>query len=475
MTVDGKRTLGRTIAVVVGSLALLACSGSSGDDAIGVGGVEGGADDGGATIDGASDAAVATDSGTHADADAGPSGLIWPNAQSFANSDPWLVDHHDEITEMHPRALILDFANGRSTPDVMARWNRMSQAMSAGSTYHGYSDPSAKPFIIHEVLKVVDLKDNPVPANWTAPNSTKMPRKNGGIDFAQLYGQAFADLYGIPDPQDPSHNMTLCELMKKGFVHELFIVFNKTGSDANVPEIIEYKQKYDDNDRPLADQFDPYAGNGAFDPADLPEARACGRSLRVDFVEMTGTLGGSLHVLSHNFEHLDSALPIFKKFFFPLFNRDFDARFHTPFQDWYGLSVNGGGANFLVYNGQNSVSWACPAGSSCAGQTGTMAPFDEGCGNCHYAPNSRNSYDMTNTDVVLTRCEHYGLQDGPGGKDIQTPYSAATIQAYAQKYGADGNGGGWQVYLFQSFPGVRTKAKTPDGKHIKNFWPYLYY
>jgi hypothetical protein len=391
------------------------------------------------------------------------------------NSDPWLGEHHNEITEMHPRALILHFANGHSVSEVTARWNLMAEAMSTGSTYHGYSDPSAKPFVIHEVLKFVDLTDKQVPPNWTAPNSTKMPRLNGGIDFAKLYNQAFADEYAIPDPHNPSHNLTLCELLQKGHMNELFIAFNKTGSDGNVPEIIEYKQKYDDHDHALPGKFEPWAGNGAFEPPDLPEAHACGRSLRVDFIEMTGGLGGALHVLSHNFEHLDSALPSVKKFFFPLFNFDFNVRFHTPFQDWYGVSVNGGSANFITYTGQNTVQWQCPAGSSCAGQTGTMNPFNQGCGNTHYAPNSRNSYDMRNTEVVLTRCEHYGLHDGPNGEDVQTPYSAATIAKYAQKYGDDGNGGGWQIYLFQSFPGFHTKATMPDGTPIKNFWPYLYY
>jgi hypothetical protein len=35
--------------------------------------------------------------------------------------------------------------------------------------------------------------------------------------------------------------------------------------------------------------------------------------------------------------------------------------------------------------------------------------------------------------------------------------------------------GAWQLYLFQSIPGVGSRAPTDDGVHIKNFWPYLYY
>jgi hypothetical protein len=76
---------------------------------------------------------------------------------------------------------------------------------------------------------------------------------------------------------------------------------------------------------------------------------------------------------------------------------------------------------------------------------------------------------------VLTRCEHYGLRDGPDGTDIQTVYTPATIAPFVKKYGADGNGGGWQIYMFQNLPGYRSGAKLPDGTPIKNFWPYLYY
>ena len=104
-----------------------------------------------------------------------------------------------------------------------------------------------------------------------------------------------------------------------------------------------------------------------------------------------------------------------------------------------------------------------------------MNPFNQGCGNTHYAPNSRNSYDMSNPQMVLSRCEHYGLHDGPDGNDLQTSYTPATVAKLAVKYGSDPNGGGWQVYLMQSLPGYHSGAKTTDGTPIKNFWPYLFY
>ena len=411
----------------------------------------------------------------------GTTSLIWPNATSSANSDAWLRQHHDEITEMHPRALVINFVNGASgsTSAVRARWDLMAKAMAEGSRYHAYSDQNAKPFVIHELLKQVDLVDNPIPGGWTKPNSTKTPRVTTAsgvrLDYTQLYSQAFADLYAIRDPQNPSHNLTLCELLQKGIINELFIAIDNS-EDGITPEIIEYKQMYDSNDQPLVGQFDPFAGNGQFEPtADLPVARACGRSLRVDFLEMNNGLDGALHVLTHNYEHLGTAVPNIERFYAALFNRDFGQRFNTPFNSWYDVSVNGSPTNFLSYPSNQSVSWSCPPDSGCAGQQGVISPFTQGCGNAHYPPNARNSYDYQNTTTVLTRCEHYGLHDGPNGKDLASPYSVQTLANLTQQFGNEGNGGAWQLYLFQSIPGVGSRASTDDGVHIKNFWPYLYY
>jgi len=406
-------------------------------------------------------------------------GLIWPNAVSSANSDPWLAQHHDEITEMHPKALVINFVNWSTASAVKDRWDLMAKAMGEGSRYHGYSDPAAKPFVIHELLKQVNLVDSPIPSGWTKPNSTKTPRVTTGngvrLDYAQLYTQAFADLYAIPDPQNPSHNLTLCELLQKGIMNELFIAIDNS-ENGITPEIIEYKQMYDSNDRALAGQFDPYAGNGWFEPvADLPEARACGRSLRVDFLEMNNGLDGALHVLAHNYEHLGNAVPNVERFYAALYNRDFRARFNTPFNSWYDISVNGAEGSFLSYPTNQSVSWFCPPGSQCAGQQGVISPFTQGCGNAHYPPNARGSYDYQNTVSVLTRCEHYGLRDGPGGKDLTSAYSVQTLANLTQQFGNGINGGAWQLYLFQSTPGYGSRASTDDGVHIKNFWPYLYY
>ena len=48
-------------------------------------------------------------------------GVEWPNAQSRANSDPWIAQHHAEITVMKPRILALNFVNTKSMEQMRAQ------------------------------------------------------------------------------------------------------------------------------------------------------------------------------------------------------------------------------------------------------------------------------------------------------------------------------------------------------------------
>ena len=418
--------------------------------------------------------ATPADGGSDGGGDAAPPPIVWPNATSFASSDPWIMQHHDEITAMHPRALLIHFANGSTVADVTARFDLQKSAMQEATRYHGYGDPSAPPFLSYELAKLVDLTDATIPPNWTAPNSTKMPRRNGGIDFGALFGASFADAYGVPDPAQPSRNMTLCEILTKGFAQELFIVFNKSGSDANVPEILEYKQIYDGTDAKVAGQFDDCAGNGCVDPADLAAVAACGHSVRIGFLEMNGVIGNSLHVNFHNYEHIGlKAVPHFYEMYEPFENFDLRGRFGVPFDSWYDV-CDYTSNDCVAFTGTDALDWKCDPGTSCAGQTGTMSPYAQGCGSAHFPANARYHYDYYNTSPVLSTCEHFGLQDGPNGADLATPYDSSKIAGWEAKYGS-GVGGGWHIYAFQNFPGYKNHAKLPDGAPMKNWWPYLYY
>jgi hypothetical protein len=234
---------------------------------------------------------------------------------------------------------------------------------------------------------------------------------------------------------------------------------------------MEYKQAYDRNDVLLPGKFDSCAGNGCFTVEDIPAVRACGRSLRIGFLEMTGVLGNSMQVNAHNYEHIGQrAVLHFNEMFRPFANFDMKTRYGTTFNDWYGECPQGSHA-CIEYPGPNAVIYR--AGGTAAPVT--IDPFDQGCGNGHFPPNGRENYDQTNTQKVLSTCEHYGLHDGPDGKDLKTPYDVTTLDAWKDRYRVGPTGGAWYMYWFQSFPGHGNKAKLPDGTPMKNWWVYLYY
>ena len=114
-----------------------------------------------------------------------------------------------------------------------------------------------------------------------------------------------------------------------------------------------------------------------------------------------------------------------------------------------------------------------------------------GCGNAHFYANTTGtySYDANTPDpTVLSSCEHYGLHNGAGGKDMTTPYTNAMTDDLrsAQQTGPctagspycstdDDCGGHGTSYLYQSFPGYGTAAKNDDGTPMHNWWVYLFY
>ena len=165
----------------------------------------------------------------------------------------------------------------------------------------------------------------------------RRPNANGNdIDYSQLFSQKYADYYAIPDPANAAHNLTLCELFQKGLVNDIFLVVNKTAPDDQMPEILEYKQEYDNKDVKKPGKFDQYAGNGFFDKGDIPAVNACGLSVRIGFLEMTGVLGNSMQVNAHNYEHIGiNAVLHFDEMFKPFANFDMDTRYGTSFANWY--------------------------------------------------------------------------------------------------------------------------------------------
>src|SRR5689334_18369966 len=158
-----------------------------------------------------------------------PDLTLWPNALSSANSDRWLVEHHDEIRRLEPRLLVLDFVNGVPLADVRKKTEELIAALAESSRYHGFEDPAAPVFLQYKLAKLVDLTD-PAPSPKTPDgSSTKYPRvpdwkEGNNFDYAALHTQEFAAHYGYRDPQDPTRFLTLGELLASGTIHELWFV-----------------------------------------------------------------------------------------------------------------------------------------------------------------------------------------------------------------------------------------------------------
>src|SRR5688572_129565 len=88
------------------------------------------------------------DGGSDAGTDAGVDpGLIWPNAQSSANSDPWLKANHQAIGQLRPKVLVVNFVNGFTDAQATTKFQEVAAAYREATRYHGTTDPTAIPFI----------------------------------------------------------------------------------------------------------------------------------------------------------------------------------------------------------------------------------------------------------------------------------------------------------------------------------------
>jgi hypothetical protein len=412
------------------------------------------------------------------DIDAAPPSMdltVWPNVQSAASSDPWIAAHHDQIRLMRPNVLALNFVNGRTNAEMEALIGQIFAGLKEGSRYHGYTDPGAPAFLDYQLARSVDLTDHPPPSGYQLRNSTRYPRKPAGtadywhFNYGALFSPQFADYYGFGDPDHPGKNLPLCELLRRGIVHEIWVYGDAdTPGDVNAAEVLEWKQRYDGQNHPLAGAFDPCAGNGCFDASDIPD---CGVSFRVPWVNHTRGPGCLLHSLGHGFEgmagHGNSAqasVPALGKTFSHFANFDLRDRLGQPFQTWYDAC----GDDCVTFTGSNALTWR-----DNRNMTGTVPQYDQGCGSVHFPPNARANYDDQNGFGVLSTCEHYGLHDGPGGADVAEIYTSAKSGRYDALEGDCE--GGWQVYWRQSFPGYQNPARDGSGAAIQNWWVYEFY
>jgi hypothetical protein len=386
----------------------------------------------------------------------------WPTPTNGANSDPWIVDHHDTITVMRPRLLVLNFFNGVTVDAVRQTAERQIAAVAEGSRYHGYDDALATPFLAYEIAKVVDLTDHPPSAGWNNPSSMMLPvNPNGAFDPQALFTSRFSSLYGFTDPTTPARSLSLCELFERGIINEVWIEDGESGI-RHAPFNVERKQIYDGQNQAIPGSFLACGGGGG-----CLQDVICGVTVRMAHLDPMRGPGCDLFVRGWGIEGMWDALPAFAPEAMAFLNRDFRTRFKVAFDGW---------ENLCDQTSTRCINYPSPStatGTYTNGTPWTIDPFVQGCGSTAFPPNAHYRYDYTSNTPVQSRCEHFGLGDGIAGVDALEPYTADKITAANQAFGDCG--GGWQIYWRQSLPGRDNHAKTSDGRAMRNWWPLLFY
>jgi hypothetical protein len=386
--------------------------------------------------------------------------VVWPNNASFTNSDVWIRDNHDAISEMHPKLLVLDFFNGATLAQATDVALNQIAALAEGSRYHGYAVSGAPKFLNYQLLKVVDLADRPIPAGWSNPSSTLFPTDaSGAFDIHPLFGQDFADRYlGISDPANGVRNLTLCELFEQGKVNEVWLEVGESGARAN-PNVIENRRNYDAYGTAIPGSFTSLGCNNCI---------SCGVTVRMAHLNPHQVTDCDLQVRGWGIENLGSSIPYLATNAAAFLNRDF-RKFGVPFDGWADICQ--GGTDCVTYPSPSSA-------ASVGNTTGAwrIDPFVQGCGSTLFPPNATHRWDFAGTVPVHSRCENYQMHNGRSGEDVLDTYTRDKIAAYDQVYNSScGGGGGWQIYWRQSIPGYANTAHDLSGNSMKNWWPFLFY
>jgi hypothetical protein len=385
---------------------------------------------------------------------------VWPNAQSRANGDLWLVENHDRIREMRPRVLLVNFSNLALREKTDALVNGIIAAIAEGSRHHGYRDSDAPVFLRYEVFKFVDLRDDS-----TSPMSSKTPLKAGqttgfNVNYNGFFSDEFAEYYGVRDPKDAARFLRLDELLEQGIVHELWMI-GEGVKGISAFESVELKPQYDEQFRPVPGKY-VQAGNGGD-----RDQRWTGSSIRIGFINASRGVGCFMESLSHSFEGMatSGAIPYFTKYFHEFAGYDLKERWNLPFNSLYALKYDG---HKIEYPNQHTA--IIRPGDD---REFTLTNYFVIGGNAHFPPNGRGHYDMGNTNPVFSTIEDWRIGSGPEGIDLKKPFTNEAFARY-RKLAPDCMGA-WLVYWRQNFPGLDNKQKDDDGKPMKNWWPFLFY
>lgn len=397
-----------------------------------------------------------------------PSSDVWPNEVSAANSDPWLVQHHDQLRELRPRLLVLNFHNPLPGDALLPAVELEIDAIAEGSRYHGYADAAAPAFVRYELTRIVDLTDALAPAGWPYLSSTLLPvDEQGQFSAEALFSSEFAAQMAVPDPRAPEQNLDLCGIFEQGVANEVWIAVGD--GEREPPLMLERKQRYDRSLQAQPGEFQP-----CVPASDDCLQVSCGVTVRLAHLNPRRGPGCDLQVRGWSLLASAQAIPYLADNGAPYFNADFRSRFATPFDNLYELCTSGA---------ESCIAYPTPTSAQSVDAIGAgwrVEPYLQGCGSPDFPPNATARWAWNEPTPVNSRCEHYQLLDDSLGGDQYEPYSAASLPAYDPRLLGSAPfpgdcGGAWQLYWRQNIPGWNNPARAVDGTAMKNWWPFSFY
>ena len=113
--------------------------------------------------------------------------LVWPNADSGANSDPWLIANHDHLRLMRPRVLAVNFVHGLSAREARGQAGRAVRGAARVLALAGVSRSAAPPFLDYQIVGIVDLTEPRGDARPQLGAASRAPRDGIGFDYGALH------------------------------------------------------------------------------------------------------------------------------------------------------------------------------------------------------------------------------------------------------------------------------------------------
>jgi hypothetical protein len=392
-------------------------------------------------------------------------GFVWPNKESSTNSDEWIRLHHNQITQLRPRVLVLTFVNGTSVEETQKKVDAITAAIREATRYHGYRDAKAVPFLDYQVFKIVPIIDpTPLPETERMDgNSSHYPRvpnwQAGMMNFqySALFSEKFANHYKVKDPSDASRFLTLSEMVGRGVVNEVWF-FSLQGNFGAPHPVVEIKQAYDANNRKLKDRA-VQAGI-----AESKEVVFSGRSLRIVSYNAERGAGCALEKLGLSLEAMASsnAVPYFTRYFNEFAGFDLNKRYKTPFE-----GIHKRGEIEVEYPDNNTLLYRVK------GEGFSVRNYVAPAGSVRYCPNSRREFELNNRVPIYSNIENFRMKNGRNGADKAELFQPEKFARY-QTVAGDCVGP-WMVYWMQSMPGLGSKATDDTDRPMRNWWTFLFY